>query len=77
MSEKLTDLFCEAGGSGQGAAHVPGLDLGRATAPCPRVGPGDRSRALPAPTRTGTSAIPRAAVEAGRAPHTTATGATP
>ncbi|MGH3613066.1 MAG: DNA cytosine methyltransferase [Pseudonocardia sp.] len=27
MSETLTDLFCGAGGSGQGAAHVPGLEL--------------------------------------------------
>ena len=27
MTETLTDLFCGAGGSGQGAAHVPGLQL--------------------------------------------------
>jgi DNA (cytosine-5)-methyltransferase 1 len=27
MTETLTDLFCGAGGSGQGAAHVPGLEL--------------------------------------------------
>jgi DNA (cytosine-5)-methyltransferase 1 len=27
VSETLTDLFCGAGGSGQGAAHVPGLEL--------------------------------------------------
>lgn len=27
MTETVTDLFCGAGGSGQGAAHVPGLEL--------------------------------------------------
>jgi DNA (cytosine-5)-methyltransferase 1 len=27
VTETLTDLFCGAGGSGQGAAHVPGLEL--------------------------------------------------
>lgn len=26
MTDTLTDLFCGAGGSGQGAAHVPGLN---------------------------------------------------